>query len=116
MQNKPKLIEQYAVRGEFVTAHASLTGGTSSTLLTADTVAKLDLVWIGFSNNSDAATTVTLIDDGTTVNIYPVPASTANQFNYETPVPKNAVAGNWNVDMPDISGSTITVRALFVKR
>lgn len=108
--------EQYVVRASIVTAHASLTGGTNTTLLAGDSANKLDLVQIGFSNNSDAATTITLTDDGTTVNIYPVPASTANQFNYQIPIPQNKVGGHWQVDMPDISGTTMTIRALFIKQ
>lgn len=110
------LTTPYVVRESIVTAHASLTTGTNTTLLTGDSDYPLDLVQIGFSNNSDAATTVTLTDDGTTVNIYPVPASTANQFNYEIPIPQSAKGGNWQVDLPDITGTTITVRGLFIKR
>lgn len=106
----------YVVREAIVTAHASLTNGTNTTLLAGDADAKLDLVQIGFSNSSDAATTVTLTDDGTTVRIYPIPASTANEFSYEIPVPQNAKGGNWQVDLPDITATTITVRALFIKR
>ena len=116
MDNTAKPVRSYVVRGELVTAHASLTTGTNTTLLTGDSVAKLDLVQIGFSNASDAATSVTLTDDGTTVNIYPVPASTANQFNYEIPVPQSKAGGDWQVDLPDITGTTITVRALFIKQ
>ena len=106
----------YAVREALVTAHASLTTGTNTTLLTGDSASKLDLIQIGFSNNSDAATSVTLSDDGTTINIYPVPAATANQFNYQIPIPQNKAGGNWQVDLPDITGTTITVRGLFIKQ
>ena len=108
--------EQYVVRASLVTAVASLTTGTSAVLLAGDAASKLDLVQIGFSNNSDAATSVTLKDDSTTVNIYPVPASTANQFNYQIPIPQSKVGGSWDVDLPDITGTTITVSALFIKR
>ena len=105
----------YVVREAIVTAHASVTTGTNTTLISGDVATRLDLVQIGFSNNSDAATTVTLSDDGTTVRVYPVPANTANEFQYQIPIPQNAKGGNWQVDLPDITGTTITVRAIFVK-
>lgn len=113
---KVRPIEHYVVRGEIVTAVASITTGTNTVLNAGDAASKLDLVQIGFSNASDAATSITLTDDGTTVNIYPVPAATANQFNYQIPIPQSKVGGAWRVDMPDITGTTVTVNALFIKR
>lgn len=112
------LTEPYVVRDSIVTASASLTNATVTTLIAGDSASKLDLVQIGFSNNSDAATTVTLKDDGTTVRTLSAPVVTASQPEYEwtIPLPQSKVGGNWTVQLPSLSGTTVTVNALFIKR
>src|SRR3990167_3445015 len=107
--NTMQLTRPYVLGGMTVTATASLTTGTNGTLLTGDSAYKLDLIQIGFTNASDAATTVTISDDGTTVRTFPVAASTASNIEFSIPLPQNAAGGNWRVDLPDITGTTVTV-------
>ena len=102
----------YTLRDATTTASASLTGGTPTVLQAADG-RFMDLVEITLSNSSDAAVSVILSDDGTTVRTYPVAASSTLQLQYDTPIPQSAKGGAWRLDMPDISGTTVTAGALF---
>ena len=109
--------EQYVVREAIVTAFVQITTATTKGLLLAgDTANKMDLIQVGFSNDCAVATTITLIDDGTTVNIYPLAASTAIQHNYQIPIPQSKVGGPWEASMASVPGATITVTGLFIKR
>lgn len=109
----------YTVRDLVATASASLTNGTPTTLIAGVTGTKLDLVYISFTNNSDAAVNVTLLDDGTSVRTFTVPVSTTNggtiSFDWPIPWPQSAAGSTWQVDMPDTTGTTVTVSALYVK-
>ena len=110
---------QHTVRDLIATAQASVTTGTVTELLAGIAGTYLDLVYISFANNSDAAVNVTLKDDGTTVRTFTVPVSTNNggfiAEKLDIPWPQSAVGGTWDVDMPDITGTTVTVNALFAK-
>ena len=108
-----QLTRPYRVRDLIVTAFASLTTGTKTALTTAVTGAFLDLLQISCSNNSDAATTVTLTDESTTVHVVPVPANNATMLNFATPLPQSATGVAWYVDLPDITGTTISINAEF---
>src|SRR3990167_2090913 len=68
----------YQVRDLISTASASITNGTSTVLLAGTTGEFHDLLFISFTNSSDAAVTVALTDDGTTVRSYVVPTTTTN--------------------------------------
>lgn len=105
----------YSVRGALVTAAASITTGTRTILSSGDTAYPLDIIQIGFSNNSDAATTVTLDNDGTTIMTFPIAASSSVFHALEVPLLQNAKNTTWGVDIPDITGTTITVNAVMVK-
>lgn len=117
MNKYKQLTESYVVRGSVVTAVASLTTGTPTTLISGDTDYLLDLVEIRFANDS-AATSVVLKDDGTTVGTFAVPISTAQSpsYRFEIPLPQSAIAGRWYLDMPDLTGTTIDAYATFIKR
>ena len=108
-----QLTRPYQVRDLITTASASLTTGTKTALTTAITGAFLDLITISCSNNSDAATTVTLTDESTTVHVIPVAANFASILNFNPPLPQSATGVAWYVDLPDITGTTITVNATF---
>ncbi len=109
----------YTVRDLVMTAQASVTTGTNTVLATGITGVKLDLVYISFTNSSDAAISVVLADDGTTVRTFTVPVSTTNAgvvtYDWPIPWPQSASGGTWMVDMGDYTNTTITVDALFVK-
>ncbi len=105
----------YQVRDLITTAQASLTTGTVTTLLAGATSTFHDLLYIKFSNNS-AATTVDLIDDGTVVmNDINIAASGNTEVKLPIPLPQSGTGGNWQLDLPDITGTTISVDALFIK-
>lgn len=109
----------YTFRDGIATAQASVTNGTPTVLHAGDAIAKMDLVFISMTNDSDAAVSVVLSDDGTTVRTFTVPVTTTNSgtitYDWPVPWPQGTVGGAWRVDMPDITGTTVTVDALFVK-
>ena len=109
----------YTVRELITTAQASVTTGTPTTLIAGIAGTKLDLVFISLQNSSDAAITVTLKDDGTTIRTFTVPVATTNGgvITYDLPIPwpQGTSGGTWNVDGPDVTGTTVTVDALFIK-
>lgn len=117
MNKYKQIIENYVVRGSIVTAVASLTTGTPTTLITGDSDYLLDLVEIRFANDS-AATSVVLKDDGTTVGTFAVPVSTAEspRYSFSIPLPQGAKGGRWYLDMPDITGTTVDAYATFIKQ
>lgn len=108
-----QLTRPYQVRDLIVTAAASLTTGTKTELVPGTAESFLDLLGISCSNNSDAATVITLLDESTTVRTIPVPANSVTQINFVTPVPQSATGVAWYADLPDITGTTITINAEF---
>ena len=109
----------YQVRDLIATASLSLTNGTAAVLIAGVTGEFHDLVYMSFTNNSDAAVTVTLRDDSTDIRSFVVPISTTNsgivQKDYPIPWPQGATGSAWQVDMPDITGTTVSIEALFIK-
>lgn len=109
----------YQVRDLISTASLSLTTGTAAVLIAGTTGEFHDLVYVSFTNSSDAAVTVTLRDDSTDVRSFVVPVSTTNsgivQKDYPIPWPQGATGSAWQVDMPDITGTTVSIEALYVK-
>lgn len=108
-----QLTRPYQVRDLIVTATASLTTGTKTVLVSGTAGSFLDLMQISCSNNSDAATTVTLTDESTSVHVIPVAANFSSILNFDPPIPQSATGQLWAVDLPDITGTTITVLATF---
>ena len=106
---------RFQARDLFVTAVASLTGGTKTALATALTGELLDLYQIQYSNNSDAATTLTITDESTAVLTIPVAASSNAIMTFDMPLPQSSTGVAWYADLPDISGTTITINALFTR-
>lgn len=110
-----ELVALYAARGALVTASASVTNGTPTTLIAGDTSYPLDILNICFSNNSTVAVVVLLKDDGTTVRTVSIPASATVELNPSVPIPQILKGGNWQIDMPDITATTVTVEAILLK-
>lgn len=110
-----QLTRPYQVRDLITTASASLSTGTKTELLAGVAGSYFDLLQISCYNNSDAATTVTLTDESTTVRTIPVPASNVTHINYQVPLKQSATGVAWYVDLPDITGTTIEVSAEFSK-
>ena len=110
-----RVLTRYQTRDLLTTAVASLTGGTKTALATALTGEYLDLYQIQYSNNSDAATTLTVTDESTTVLTIPVAASSNSIMTFDVPLLQSATGVAWYVDIPDISGTTISINAMFTR-
>lgn len=109
------VITQHHIREAHVTATASVSTGTKTTLLSGQAEYKLDLLYLTASNSSDAAYSVTLSDDGTNVYTFNVPASNTIELRPEGTILQSAAGGNWQLDIGDLTGGTITVFADFIK-
>jgi hypothetical protein len=109
----------YTVRELVQTASCTITNGTPTVLQAGVTGTKFDLVYFTAANTCGNAISITLSDDGTTVNTLSAPASTTNNgivvFDPTIPIPQSAAAGAWRVDVLDDSGTSISVYALFIK-
>jgi len=106
----------YQVRDLITTAYVSVANGTVIDLLAGGGTGIFhDLVQIQLSNNSGVAATIVLLDDSTTVATFVVPANSSVNFTYPTPIPQSSANGDWEVDMTDITGTTVSITALFIK-
>ena len=106
----------YAIRDSITTAYVALTGGTKTELVAGVSGNYLDLIQISLANNSSVAVTdITLSDESTTVQKFSVPLNGATVVHFPAPLRQSAKGVSWYVDMGDISGTTLTVQALFLK-
>ncbi len=108
-----QLTRPFQVRDLIVTAAATLSTGTKTALTTAVAGAYLDLLGISCSNDSSVAVVVTLTDESTTVRTIPIAATSVTQVNFTVPVPQSATGTAWYVDIPDITGTNVTINAEF---
>lgn len=107
------------VRDLTITAYASLTNGTETTLLSASAGSFHDLIYVMAANNSDAAATVDIrpVTAGNVVMSIQVPANGTAGVALPVPFPQSAsdTGNNWTADMGDITGTTIYLSALFTR-
>lgn len=105
------------VRDLVQTAYVSVANGTETTLLAGASGVFLDLIYVMATNNSDAAVTVDLRSEtgGGVMTAIRVPANGTAGVSLAVPLPQNTAAGTWTVDLPDITGTTVTVSAIFSK-
>jgi hypothetical protein len=103
------------VRDLTKTAYVSVANGTETTLLAGVAGAFLDCVAIMGSNNSDAAISVDIraVTAGNIVHTIRIPANATAGWTPPIPWPQDATGNNWTVDLPDVTGSTLTFSALF---
>lgn len=106
----------HEVRNGLVTASASLSSGTAATLLAGDTGNLLDLVEVTLSSNSTITSSVVLKNDGTTVRTFQVPTNGSVSIAYDVPVKQLTKNTPWLVDMEDVTGTTVTIDAVFIKK
>ena len=105
----------YQVRNLTTTASTVLATGTSGIFATAGGAGVFrDLVSISMANDSSVAATVTLLDDSLAVRTFRVPANDTINFNYHYPLLQGTANGEWQIDMEDITGTNVTVEALFI--
>lgn len=109
---------RHQVRDLQQSAYVQLTNGTETTLLAGVASTFHDLVWLIGANNSDAAVQVDLRSGtaGTVKITLEIPAyGTAGASLGADPAQQEVVAGTWTADMPDITGTTVSLSALFNK-
>lgn len=105
------------VRDLLQTAYVQLTNGTETTLLAGVASTFHDLVYIMGANASDAAVTVD-IRAGTANGVVAtlnIPASATQGVSMSVPIPQDVAANAWTADMGDVTGTTVSISALFSK-
>lgn len=99
-------------------ARIALSTGTETTLLAGVAATFLDMLWITAANNSDAAVSVDF-RSGTAGDVeltLQVPANgTSGAVFAGAPLKQEVLAGAWTADMTDITGTTVSISALFSK-
>ncbi len=106
------------VRDLMASAYVSVANGTETTLLAAGGAGVFhDLIFIQFSNNSTAAVGVDLrsVTAGGIEQHYEIPANGVVGGALPVPWPQGSANNNWTIDLPDVSGTTVTASALFTK-
>lgn len=111
------LVRPVQVRDLLATAYVSLATGTETTLLAASAGSFHDLIYVMASNNSDVAVTVDIrpATAGNIVMSIQVPANGTAGVSIPVPYPQSAsdTGNNWTADIPDITGTTVYLSALF---
>jgi hypothetical protein len=104
-------------RGSLATAYVSLTTGTETTLLAGTAGEYRDLIYIMGTNNSDVAVSVDIrnVTAGNIQTTVRIPANGTAGVSLPVPIPQEETGNNWTADLPDITGTTVTLSALFSK-
>lgn len=104
-------------RDLLVTAYAQLTNGTETSLIAGVASTYLDMVYIMGANNSDAAVSIDFRSGtaGSVVKTIEIPAYGTAGVAPPQPIPMSEVAQAWTADMPDITGTTVSLTGLFNK-
>lgn len=112
-----QIIRPIQVRDLLATAYASIATGTETTLATAAAGTYLDLIYMMGTNNSDAAVTVDIraVSAGNIMTSIRIPANGTAGVSLPAPIPQDATGNAWTADLPDITGTTVTLSALFSK-
>ena len=110
-----QVMRLHQVRDLIQTAYVSIANGTETTLRAAVAGAYLDLIYIMGSNNSDAAVTVDIraVTAGGVMMTLQIPANGVAGVSLPIPIPQQETGNNWTADLPDITGTTVYLSALF---
>lgn len=110
-----QIMRPVQVRDLTLTAFVTVSNGTETTLRAAVAGAYIDLIMVVGANNSDAAVSVDIraVTGGGVVSNLQIPANGTAGFALPVPYPQQETGNNWTVDLPDITGSTISFTALF---
>ena len=111
-----QFIAMHDVRSGIYSASATLSNGTATSLIAADSDYFTDIIEISGANSSDAAITVTLTNDGTTVRSLRFPANDTTLLKFDVPTKQNTKNTPWFADMGDFTNTSITIDALFIKK
>ena len=106
---------RYQARDLIVTAYATLITGTETTLKTGIAGSYLDLIYIMGSNDSDVAVSVDIraATGGNIQTTIRIPADGTAGVALPIPLPQDETGNDWTADLPDITGTTVTLSALF---
>jgi hypothetical protein len=116
-----QLTRPVQVRGLIATAYvAKVTGstfGTETTLLASGSGVYLDLIYVMGTNDSTAAIKVDLRPStgGTVCKTIEIPAGGTAGVSLPVPYPAPFVDHTWTIDLPDVTGTNVTISALFSK-
>lgn len=112
-----QVMKPLQVRGLIATAYATLTTGTETTLLSGSAGVYHDLIYVMGANNSDVAVSVDIraVTAGNKVISLEIPANATSGVALPVPFPQDATGNNWTADMGDITGTTVSLSALFSK-
>ena len=108
-------------RDLIATAYATFATGTEATLLAGTAATYYDLIYVLAANNSTAAVGIDIRPStaGSIVMHLEIPANGVVGVSTPVPIPQQATGdgtgGTWTVDLPDITGTTVSVSALFSK-
>ena len=110
----------FDVRGATVTAAATLTNGTATSLIAGDADYLLDIVEITFSTGTTVAlgtatAGIDLINDGTVVRHIDLAEGGPNQLRFDVPLKQLTTNTPWIVDMDDVTGTTVRINATIIK-
>lgn len=110
-----QIMRPVQVRDLIATAYATISNGTETTLRAAVAGAYLDLIYVMGANNSDAAVSVDIrpVTAGNIVMTLMIPASGTAGIACPVPLPQADTGNNWTADMGDITGTTVSLTALF---
>lgn len=116
-----QLIRPMQIRDLLVTAYATLSNGTETTLVGAVAGSYLDMIYVMGANVSDVATTVFFRANtgGNIVSALQLPANGTAGVAAPVPIPQMGLTdgsgNNWTADMGDITGTTVYLTGLFSK-
>lgn len=108
----------YQVRDLIATARVEVTTLAEGTLLAGSSGLFHDLTQITCANNCSAAVRIAIRDSGADILTFDIPATNTITQNFSVPIPQNVVNSPWqvaNTASGDVSGTTITVSAAFIK-
>ena len=114
-----QLVRPIQARDLIATAYATFATGTEATLLAGTAGAYNDLIYVLAANNSTAALGIDIRPStaGSIVMHLEIPANGVVGVSTPVPIPQQATGdgtgGSWTVDLPDITGTTVSVSALF---
>jgi hypothetical protein len=112
-----QLVRPVQIRGLIATAYASVSTGTETTLFAGITSTYNDLIYVLAANNSTVSTGIDLRASvaGNIVMHLEVPPNSTTGLSLPVPLPAADSGATWTVDLPDITGTTVYVSALFSK-
>lgn len=116
-----QLVRPVQIRDLIATAYVSKvsgsTFGTETTLLASGAGVLLDLIYVMGTNDSTAAIQVDLraSTGGTVCKSIEIPAGGTAGVSLPVPYPAPFADHTWTIDLPDVTGTNITISALFSK-